>query len=99
MIGQGANDPRVKQAGEHSRALCLGSSLWISSRECVTIGCRDGDLHQRILSATESDQIFKAAKAKGLDIKYYLYTDEGHGFARPSNRCAACSVADVVTWL
>ena len=36
----------------------------------------------------ESDQIFKAAKAKGLDIKYYLYTDEGHGFARPSNRCA-----------
>ena len=36
---------------------------------------------------TESDQIFKAAKAKGLDVKYYLYTDEGHGFARPSNRC------------
>ncbi len=38
---------------------------------------------------TESDQIFKAAKAKGLDVKYYLYTDEGHGFARPSNRCAS----------
>lgn len=38
---------------------------------------------------TESDQIFKAAKAKGLDVKYYLYTDEGHGFARPSNRCVS----------
>ena len=50
MIGQGANDPRVKQA--------------------------------------EADQIFAAMRKKDLDVKYYLYPDEGHGFARPSNRCA-----------
>jgi len=44
---------------------------------------------QYMSGCTESDQIFKAAKAKGLDVKYYLYTDEGHGFARPSNRCVS----------
>eukprot|EP00884_Botryococcus_braunii_P002106 jgi/Botrbrau1/11897/Bobra.0171s0008.1 len=48
VIGQGANDPRVKKA--------------------------------------ESDQIYEAMKAKGLDVEYYLYEDEGHGFARPPNR-------------
>lgn len=50
VIGQGANDPRVKQA--------------------------------------EADQIFTAMRKKNLDVKYYLYPDEGHGFARPSNRYA-----------
>mmetsp|Transcript_11626 Transcript_11626/g.36812 ORF Transcript_11626/g.36812 Transcript_11626/m.36812 type:complete len:517 (+) Transcript_11626:981-2531(+) len=48
LIGQGANDPRVKQA--------------------------------------ESDQIYEAMKAKGLPVEYYVYTDEGHGFARPENK-------------
>eukprot|EP01026_Neomeris_dumetosa_P023556 TRINITY_DN1997_c0_g2_i1.p1 TRINITY_DN1997_c0_g2~~TRINITY_DN1997_c0_g2_i1.p1 ORF type:complete len:640 (-),score=76.91 TRINITY_DN1997_c0_g2_i1:179-1918(-) len=34
----------------------------------------------------ESDQIYEAMKAKGLCVEYYLYEDEGHGFARPPNR-------------
>eukprot|EP01026_Neomeris_dumetosa_P059853 TRINITY_DN56091_c0_g1_i4.p1 TRINITY_DN56091_c0_g1~~TRINITY_DN56091_c0_g1_i4.p1 ORF type:complete len:664 (-),score=71.74 TRINITY_DN56091_c0_g1_i4:392-2134(-) len=34
----------------------------------------------------ESDQIYEALKAKGLQVEYYLYEDEGHGFARPPNR-------------
>ena len=48
LIGQGANDPRVKQA--------------------------------------ESDQIVDAMKKNGKEVKYVLYPDEGHGFARPENR-------------
>ena len=48
LIGQGANDPRVKQA--------------------------------------ESEQIVAALKAKGKDVEYVVYPDEGHGFARPENR-------------
>lgn len=48
LIGQGANDPRVKQS--------------------------------------ESDQIVAAMRAKKLPVDYWLYTDEGHGFARPENR-------------
>ncbi|MBD2524098.1 S9 family peptidase [Nostoc sp. FACHB-133] len=48
LIGQGANDPRVKQS--------------------------------------ESDQIVNAMQEAGLPVQYALYTDEGHGFARPENR-------------
>jgi dipeptidyl aminopeptidase/acylaminoacyl peptidase len=48
LIGQGANDPRVKQA--------------------------------------ESDQIVEAMKKNGKPVTYVVYTDEGHGFARPENR-------------
>jgi len=33
----------------------------------------------------ESDQIVEAMRAKNLFVKYIVYTDEGHGFARPEN--------------
>ncbi|MEM6836742.1 MAG: S9 family peptidase [Cyanobacteria bacterium P01_C01_bin.120] len=48
LIGQGANDPRVKEA--------------------------------------ESEQIVEAMHKAGKPVEYVLYTDEGHGFARPENR-------------
>ena len=48
LIGQGANDPRVKQA--------------------------------------ESEQIVTAMRKANKPVEYILYTDEGHGFARPQNR-------------
>ena len=48
LIGQGANDPRVKQA--------------------------------------ESEQIVAAMRKANKPVEYILYTDEGHGFARPENR-------------
>jgi len=47
LIGQGANDPRVKQA--------------------------------------ESEQIVAALEKHGQGVTYVVYTDEGHGFARPEN--------------
>jgi len=48
LIGQGAHDPRVKQA--------------------------------------ESEQIVAAMRQANKPVEYILYTDEGHGFARPENR-------------
>ena len=30
--------------------------------------------------------MFKAMKAKGLDVQYVLYPDEGHGLVRSDNR-------------
>ncbi|MBE9098326.1 S9 family peptidase [Vacuolonema iberomarrocanum] len=48
LIGQGANDPRVKEA--------------------------------------ESEQIVEAMHKAKKPVEYVLYTDEGHGFARPENR-------------
>jgi dipeptidyl aminopeptidase/acylaminoacyl peptidase len=34
----------------------------------------------------ESDQVVKAMREKNLPVKYIVYTDEGHGFARPENQ-------------
>ena len=34
----------------------------------------------------EADQMVQAMRAKGLEVAYYVYTDEGHGFSRPSNK-------------
>ena len=34
----------------------------------------------------ESEQIVDAMKAKGIDVEYMLFEDEGHGFAKPENR-------------
>ncbi|PMP94340.1 MAG: S9 family peptidase [Candidatus Aminicenantes bacterium] len=57
LIGQGANDPRVKQA--------------------------------------ESDQIVKAMQGKNIPVTYILYSDEGHGFARPENRLSFFAVSEL----
>lgn len=57
LIGQGANDPRVKQ--------------------------------------TESDQIVKAMQEKNIPVTYVLYSDEGHGFARPENRLSFYAVSEL----
>jgi dipeptidyl aminopeptidase/acylaminoacyl peptidase len=56
LIGQGKNDPRVKQA--------------------------------------ESDQIYEAMKKAGLPVQYVIYTDEGHGFARPENNLHFYAIAE-----
>ncbi|WP_375472043.1 S9 family peptidase [uncultured Nostoc sp.] len=56
LIGQGANDPRVKQS--------------------------------------ESDQIVNAMQQAGLPVQYVLYSDEGHGFARPENRLHFFAIAE-----
>ncbi|MBW4573983.1 MAG: S9 family peptidase [Aphanothece sp. CMT-3BRIN-NPC111] len=56
LIGQGANDPRVKQA--------------------------------------ESEQIVEAMQKAGKPVEYALYTDEGHGFARPENRLHFFAIAE-----
>lgn len=56
LIGQGANDARVKQA--------------------------------------ESDQIVKAMQAHNIPVTYVLYSDEGHGFARPENNLSFNAIAE-----
>jgi len=56
LIGQGANDPRVKQS--------------------------------------ESDQIVEAMKKHGIPVTYVVFPDEGHGFAKPTNRIAFNAIAE-----
>ena len=56
LIGQGANDPRVKEA--------------------------------------ESAQIVQAMGERNIPVTYVLYSDEGHGFARPENRLSFYAIAE-----
>jgi dipeptidyl aminopeptidase/acylaminoacyl peptidase len=56
LIGQGANDPRVRQ--------------------------------------NESDQIVNVMHVKNLSVTYVIYSDEGHGFARPENKISFFAVAE-----
>jgi len=42
----------------------------------------------------ESDQIVAAMKARSIPVTYVLYSDEGHGFARPENRTSFFAVTE-----
>lgn len=42
----------------------------------------------------ESDQIVEAMRKSKLPVEYVVYTDEGHGFARPANRLHFYAVAE-----
>ena len=42
----------------------------------------------------ESEQIVKAMEEKGIPHKYMLFSDEGHGFAKPENRMKFYTAAE-----
>ena len=42
----------------------------------------------------EAEQIVDALRAKGKEVDYLLYAEEGHGFARPENRMAFYAAAE-----
>ncbi len=44
---------------------------------------------------SESDQIAKSMKKHGLPLIYVLYTDEGHGFARPENNISFMAITEL----
>lgn len=44
--------------------------------------------HDPRVKQAEADQIVAAMNAKNIPVTYMLFTEEGHGFARPENRFA-----------
>ena len=52
-------------------------------------GANDPRVHQ-----AEADQIVKAMQDKHIPVTYVLYSDEGHGFARPENRRSFYAVSE-----
>lgn len=46
---------------------------------------------------SESDQIVEALRARGVQVRYDVYEDEGHGFVRHENRLKA--LKDSAEWL
>ena len=47
---------------------------------------------QRVVQA-ESDQIVERLRTRGVDVRYDVYPDEGHGFAKRANESKALSDA------
>ena len=43
---------------------------------------------------TESDTIVAAMQAKNIPVTYVVYSDEGHGFQKPSNRLSYIAIAE-----
>jgi dipeptidyl aminopeptidase/acylaminoacyl peptidase len=50
--------------------------------------------HDPRVKRTESDQIVKVMKEKGIPVTYIVYPDEGHGFIRPENKIAFYGVME-----
>ena len=46
------------------------------------------------VNQAESDQIVSAMKAKNIPVTYVLFPDEGHGFAKPTNKIAFNAVTE-----
>lgn len=46
------------------------------------------------VNKAESEQIVKAMQAKNIPVTYVVFSDEGHGFARPQNRLAFYAVSE-----
>ena len=42
----------------------------------------------------ESDQIVRAMQERAIPVTYVLYSDEGHGFARPENSMSFWAIAE-----
>ena len=50
--------------------------------------------HDPRVKQAESDQIVEAMQEKQIPVSYMLFTEEGHGFAKPENRLAFFAVAE-----
>ena len=69
------------------------SPLFFANRIQQPLLIAQGANDPRVKQA-ESDQIVEAMRSSGLPVEYVLYTDEGHGFARPENRLHFFAIAE-----
>jgi dipeptidyl aminopeptidase/acylaminoacyl peptidase len=78
MIG----DPRTE---EGRRALHDASPVFFADRIVTPLFVAQGANDPRVKRA-ESDQIVEALRARGVDVKYMLKDNEGHGFHNEENQ-------------
>jgi dipeptidyl aminopeptidase/acylaminoacyl peptidase len=69
------------------------SPLYKADQIRIPILIAQGANDPRVKQA-ESEQIVDAAKKNGKDVRYMLFEDEGHGFARPENKMKFYAVAE-----
>jgi len=76
-----------KRMGADEEFLKSQSPLFKADQIKVPLLIGQGKNDPRVNKA-ESDQIVAAMRKNGKPVEYYVFPDEGHGFARPENRMA-----------
>jgi dipeptidyl aminopeptidase/acylaminoacyl peptidase len=76
-----------KRMGEDEAFLKSQSPLFKADQIKVPLLIGQGANDPRVNKA-ESDQIVAAMRKNNKPVEYYVFPDEGHGFARPENRLA-----------
>jgi dipeptidyl aminopeptidase/acylaminoacyl peptidase len=69
------------------------SPLFFADRIVRPLLIAQGANDPRVKQA-ESDQIVQAMRARGQQVTYLLFADEGHGFARPENQRKFAAAAE-----
>ncbi|MDQ3753820.1 MAG: S9 family peptidase [Acidobacteriota bacterium] len=75
----------TKRMGADEEFLNSRSPLFKAGQITKPLLIAQGANDPRVKQA-ESDQIVEAMRQAKIPVEYILYTDEGHGFARPENR-------------
>jgi dipeptidyl aminopeptidase/acylaminoacyl peptidase len=86
-------DLRVGDADKEEDFLKSRSPLFHADKIQIPLLIAQGANDPRVKQA-ESEQIVSALRAKGKDVEYLLFPDEGHGFARPENRLKFYAAAE-----
>jgi dipeptidyl aminopeptidase/acylaminoacyl peptidase len=76
-----------KRMGEDEAFLKTQSPLFKADQIKAPLLIGQGANDPRVNKA-ESDQIVAAMRRNQKPVEYYVFPDEGHGFARPENRMA-----------
>jgi dipeptidyl aminopeptidase/acylaminoacyl peptidase len=82
-----------KRMGESEDVLKAQSPLFKADQIKAPLLIGQGANDPRVNKA-ESDQIVAAMRKNGKPVEYYVFPDEGHGFARPVNNMAFNAVTE-----
>ena len=83
-----------KRMGEDEAFLKSQSPLFKADQIKAPLLIGQGANDPRVNKA-ESDQIVAAMRKNNKPVEYYVFPDEGHGFARPENRTAFNAASEV----
>lgn len=84
---------RVGDVETEEEFLKARSPLYFADRIRAPLLIAQGANDPRV-KQSESEQIVAAMRKAGRPVEYVLYTDEGHGFARPENRLHFYALAE-----
>jgi dipeptidyl aminopeptidase/acylaminoacyl peptidase len=88
LLSHRVGDPAAERQFLESR-----SPLHAVDRICRPLLIGQGANDPRV-TQVESDQIVSRLRQGDLPVEYVVYTDEGHGFARPANRLHFSALAE-----